>query len=149
MTDNNPEIIRNKIDQLIANAGLNYRTVSHLMGKSDAYIQQYIKLRSPLRLKEIDRKKLAKILKVPEQELSDLPISSTGTDTSTVDSEALSLIIFKVESWLEANDGHLSPSDKAELISLIYKKVIDMPKDQQTAKIIDFLEIYESLKKAN
>lgn len=148
MTANDPDTIRNKIDTLIAGSGLNYRTISLMMGKSDAYMQQYIKLRSPLRLKEIDRQKLAQILKVPEQELTDLPVAST-CNTEMIDSEALSQIIAKVESWLEENNGHLAPTDKAELISLIYKKVVDIPQDKRSAKIIDFIEVYESLKKAN
>lgn len=149
MTDNNPEIIREKIDRLIADAGLNYRAISQMMGKSEAYMQQYIKLRCPLRLKEVDRKKLAKILKVPEQELTDLPVSVGDSTDDPVDTAVLTQVIANVENWLEEHDGVLSPQDKAHLISLIYKKVIDIPELNRVAKIIDFMEVYDSLKKAN
>lgn len=149
MSTSNPEIIRNKIDKLIIDSGLNYRVISQMMGKSEAYMQQYIKLRSPLRLKEVDRKKLAKILNVPEHELTDLPISAQEEAGNTIDENVLLLVITKVETWLDENNGHLAPKDKAELISLIYKKIVNIPEDKKSAKIIDFIEVYESLKKAN
>ena len=39
---NTPEEIRKKIDRLITENGLNYRTVSKQLGRADSYIQQYI-----------------------------------------------------------------------------------------------------------
>jgi hypothetical protein len=63
--------IRQKVDRLIAERGLNYREVSLKIGRKDSYIQQYVRYGYPRRLKEIDRLKLAKILDVNEEELAD------------------------------------------------------------------------------
>ncbi len=71
---NTPEEIRKKIDRLITENGLNYRTVSKQLGRADSYIQQYITRGYPQVLKEKDRHKLAQILNVDEQELSDIDI---------------------------------------------------------------------------
>ena len=120
MQTSNPDIIREKINQLILNSGLNYRVISLMMGKSEAYMQQFIKLRSPLRLKEIDRKKLAQILHVPEQELTDIPLSAPSADTSAeLDFNTLTLIITEITSWLRQQDKELAPADFARLTCLI------------------------------
>lgn len=58
-------------------------------------------------------------------------------------------IIEKVESWTINHKVFYEPSDKAELIKLIFKRVYDLPEKQRNAKIIDFMEVYETLKKAN
>ncbi len=71
---NTPEEIRKKIDKLISENGLNYRVVSKQLGRADSYIQQYITRGYPQVLKEKDRHKLAQILNVEEQELSDINI---------------------------------------------------------------------------
>ena len=73
---NKMEEVRRKISRLISERGLNYAQVSLQIGKNIAYIQQFIKNGSPRRLGEVERRKLAQILKVDEQELTDLPISS-------------------------------------------------------------------------
>ena len=73
---NKMEEVRRKISRLISERGLNYAQVSLQIGKNIAYIQQFIKNGSPRRLGEVERHKLAQILKVDEQELTDLPISS-------------------------------------------------------------------------
>ena len=71
-----PETIRHKIDKLINERGLTYAGVSKSLHKGVAYIQQYIKTGSPLRLGELDRKKLAQILNVNEQELTDIKLDA-------------------------------------------------------------------------
>ena len=37
MQNTNPDIVRERINQLILNSGLNYRVISLMMGKSEAY----------------------------------------------------------------------------------------------------------------
>ena len=70
-----PEQIRQKIDKIIKEKGLNYRAISVKMGRADSYMQQYIKRGFPSVLKEKERAILSRILGVPEQELTNIPLS--------------------------------------------------------------------------
>lgn len=70
------EEIRGKIAKLIADKQLSLAQVSLNIGKNVAYLHQYITKGSPVRLPEEQRKKLALILGVDEQELTDLPIAA-------------------------------------------------------------------------
>lgn len=64
-----PDEIRQKLDHLIHNSGHDYASVSRILGRNSAYIQQFIKRGVPKRLKEADRKTLAALFKVDELEL--------------------------------------------------------------------------------
>ena len=119
----NTEEIRKKIARLINERGLNYAQISLAIGKNIAYIQQFIKNGSPRRLGEIERHKLAQILKVDEQELTDLPLMLATGGKGGVNANILSLIIEHVENWLVSRKATLSPHDKAELIKLIYVRI--------------------------
>ena len=122
---NKMEEVRRKISRLISERGLNYAQVSLQIGKNIAYIQQFIKNGSPRRLGEVERRKLAQILKVDEQELTDLPISSkNATSPAALNSEVLAIIIEYIETWLDNRKSTLSPHDKAELIKLIYQIIV-------------------------
>ena len=144
------EEVRRRVSHLIADRGLNYAQVSLQIGKNIAYIQQFIKNGSPRRLGEVERKKLAKILNVDEQELTDLPISSgTSKHSAGINTEILSTIIEYIETWLQNRNSTLSPHDKAELIKLIYLKTCNEAPDAAAHKILDFIEIYDELRKAN
>ncbi len=144
------EEIRRKISRLINERGLNYAQVSLRIGKNIAYIQQFIKNGSPRRLGEVERRKLAAILNVDEQELTDLPISAANTGFSTsINTEILSMVIEYIETWLSNRKSTLSPHDKAELIKLIYIKTCTEAPDIAAHKIKDFIEIYDELRKAN
>ena len=144
----NTEEIRKKIARLINERGLNYAQVSLALGKNIAYIQQFIKNGSPRRLGEVERQKLAQILRVDEQELTDLPLKSTGNGAA-INPEVLSLVIENIESWLVNRKASLSPHDKAELIRLIYMKIYNEPMDMALSKIQDFIDLYDEFKKAN
>lgn len=72
-----PDEIRKKIDTLINERGLNYRIVSMHLGRSESYIQQYITRGSPVELKEKDRKIVAALLGIDEQELTTTSMYST------------------------------------------------------------------------
>ena len=147
---NKMEEVRRKISRLISERGLNYAQVSLQIGKNIAYIQQFIKNGSPRRLGEVERRKLAQILKVDEQELTDLPISSkNATSPAALNSEVLAMIIEYIETWLDNRKSTLSPHDKAELIKLIYLKTCTEAPDAAAHKIKDFIEIYYELRKAN
>ena len=62
--------IRDRLDQLIRTSKKDdYSSVSVLIGKNHAYIQQFIRRGNPQRLKEEDRRILARHFNVPEWEL--------------------------------------------------------------------------------
>ena len=143
------EEIRKKISRLILERGLNYAQVSLAIGKNIAYLQQFIKNGSPRRLGEVERHKLAQILHVDEQELTDLSLNITTYSAAAVNSEILSLIIENIELWLNERNLSLPPHDKAELIKLIYMKVCSDSIDVASGKVRDFIEIYNELRKAN
>ena len=60
---------RTSLDALIRDSGEDYSSISRLLGRNPAYIQQYIKRGTPRRLAEEDRLKLAAYFRVPEQRL--------------------------------------------------------------------------------
>lgn len=143
------EEIRKKIARLITERGLNYAKVSLSIGKNIAYIQQFIKNGSPRRLGEVERQKLARLLKVDEQELTDLPLKASSSSAPSVNQDILCLIIENIENWLLNRNFTLSPHDKAELIRLIYSKICNESMDTADAKIKDFIDIYDEVRKAN
>lgn len=145
----NTEEIRKKIARLISERGLNYAKISLQLGKNIAYIQQFIKNGSPRRLGEVERHKLAEILGVDEQELTDLPLTAKIETNGTVNADILSLVIENIENWLAKRHSSLSPHDKAELIKLIYLKICNDTLDTAALKVKDFIEIYDELRKAN
>lgn len=143
------EEIRKKIARLITERGLNYAKVSLSIGKNIAYIQQFIKNGSPRRLGEVERQKLARLLKVDEQELTDLPLKVSSSSAPSVNQDILCLIIENIENWLLNRNFTLSPHDKAELVRLIYSKICNESMDTADAKIKDFIDIYDEVRKAN
>lgn len=143
------EEIRKKISRLILERGLNYAQVSLAIGKNIAYIQQFIKNGSPRRLGEVERHKLAEILRVDEQELTDLSLNTSACANVTINSEILGTVIEKIEEWLTSHSVTLPPRDKAELIKLIYLKVCNDSATVATGKIKDFIDVYNELRKAN
>lgn len=145
----NIDEVRKKIGRLIVEKGLNYAQVSLAIGKNVAYIQQFIKNGSPRRLGEVERHKLAQILRVDEQELTDLPLNATGSAAASVNSDILGIIIENVETWLEERSAKMSPKDKAELIKLIYLKVCCESNMAANEKVKNFLDIYGELRKAD
>ena len=140
--------IRIKIGRLITERGLNLAKVSLAIGKNVAYMQQFIKNGSPRRLGEVERHKLAQLLKVDEQELTDLPLG-VKTAGNAINSEVLALIIEKIEIWLQNRNATLTPRDKADLIRLMYNKVCGESLSVAADKVNDFIEIYDELRKAN
>ena len=61
---------RERLDALIRSTpGESYASVSALIGRNHAYIQQYIRRGRPRRLSELDRRRIARHFDVPESEL--------------------------------------------------------------------------------
>jgi len=69
--------IRQKLDALIHDSGEDYSSVSRLLGRNPAYIQQFIKRGSPRKLAEQDRMKLAAYFRVSEEALGGRPAAPT------------------------------------------------------------------------
>lgn len=143
------EEIRKKIARLINERGLNYAGVSLAIGKNIAYIQQFVKNGSPRRLGEVERRKLAQILRVDEQELTDLPLLPPVNGAGVINSEILSLVIESVENWLDSRQAKLSPHDKADLIRLLYAKICNESMQTAAEKVKDYIDIYQELRKVN
>ncbi|MBO6289786.1 MAG: helix-turn-helix transcriptional regulator [Alphaproteobacteria bacterium] len=140
--------IRKKIKRLINERGLNYAQVSLAIGKNIAYLQQFIKNGSPRRLGEVERHKLAQILHVEEQELTDLPLPVYNGATS-INAELLTAIIESVEQWILTNHRNYTAHQKAELIRFMYMKLQGDSLEVATEKMREYIEIYDELKKAN
>jgi len=75
----NAEQIRSHIANLIKEKGKNLRSLSLAIGKNEAYLHQFIHKGSPLRLPEEDRRKMADLLDVDEQELTDIKLPNSVT----------------------------------------------------------------------
>lgn len=67
----NLDDVRKILNNHIEEKGYTYRDVSLKIGRKDSYIQQYIKYGFPRRLNEIDRKKIAIVLGIDEEDLID------------------------------------------------------------------------------
>ena len=60
---------RQALDVLIRQRGEDYSSLSRLLGRNAAYIQQFIKRGTPKKLSEDDRRTLARYFGVDEREL--------------------------------------------------------------------------------
>lgn len=85
----NVEEVRTNIKNLLDKKNITLREASLFIGQNEAYMHQFFSKRSPLRLPEQVRKKLALLLGVDESELTDLPIErkniTKSDDIITID----------------------------------------------------------------
>ena len=70
--------VKNRVKKLVEERGFSYNYLSLKFGKNPTYLQKYVKEKSPKRLDEEFRKKLAIELGVDEQELTDLPVAKSS-----------------------------------------------------------------------
>jgi phage repressor protein C with HTH and peptisase S24 domain len=87
---------RKALDELIRERGCNYSSISRLLGRNAAYIQQYIRRGSPRQLDEQDRSVLARFFGVDEKVLG-APARRSGSVVELVNVPVLSV---------EASAGH-------------------------------------------
>lgn len=66
------------LDALIRDRGDDYASISRMLGRNSAYIQQFIKRGSPKRLDEEDRRILARYFGVDEERLGARPAKPAG-----------------------------------------------------------------------
>jgi hypothetical protein len=140
------EDVRNKIDKLLQDKKINYAEASKAIGRNGAYIQQFIKYGNPERLKESDRKKLSKILEVPEQELTDLDLSESVV--AQINEDFIFELIEKVDSWIAEYGLEYTPAEKKKLIKLLYKKFAAAPEEKRESAMICYMKDYEEFRKA-
>jgi len=75
MVENDP---RAALDKLIRERGEDYASLSRMLGRNPAYVQQYIKRGSPRRLGEEDRRRLARYFGVDEALLGGSGVGGSG-----------------------------------------------------------------------
>ena len=69
---------RQVLERLCAERGENLAALSRMIGRNDAYIQQYLRKGTPRLLRERERRVLARYFKVPESLLGGLPNDSAA-----------------------------------------------------------------------
>ncbi|HET9335768.1 MAG TPA: S24 family peptidase [Sphingomicrobium sp.] len=67
---------RQVLERLCAERGENFASLSRLIGRNDAYIQQYLRKGTPRQLRERERRTLARYFQIPESMLGGLPEDS-------------------------------------------------------------------------
>ncbi|GAB5488923.1 MAG: hypothetical protein Pars2KO_24930 [Parasphingorhabdus sp.] len=85
---------RTMLEQLIRKSGDDFASISAMLGKNPAYIQQYIRRRSPKKLNEQDRRKLAEFYDVDERLLGGPEVRKgrfDGTASSLIEVKQMSL----------------------------------------------------------
>ena len=68
-----PNDPREVLEKLCLDRGENFASLSRLIGRNDAYIQQYLRKGTPRQLKERERRTLARYFQVPESLLGGMP----------------------------------------------------------------------------
>ena len=68
---------------------------------------------------------------------------------AAINPDLLTVIIESVEKWLIEHKRTYTPRNKAELIRFLYMKLQSEPLDIASEKMLEYIEIYDELKKAN
>lgn len=106
----NNSLIRSRLDQLIRDHSEDgYTSISSLIGKNHAYIQQFIKRGIPKQLRPIDRKILAKHFGVPDEYLGGL--SGFSESTTPYHSPINTLFISYYDVKASAGSGAVNEFD--------------------------------------
>lgn len=79
---------RNRLDELARARGVGLAALSRMIGRNDAYLQQFVKRGSPQRLDERDRRALAAFLGVEEGELGGPPRTDSMVAVPRIDVRA-------------------------------------------------------------
>jgi len=69
---------RQVLEKLCSERGENFASLSRLIGRNDAYIQQYLRKGTPRQLRERERRTLARYFQIPESLLGGLPDDATA-----------------------------------------------------------------------
>ena len=104
---------RKALDELIQQRGYNYSSISRLLGRNAAYIQQYIRRGSPRSLDEQDRAVLARFFGVDEKVLG-APDRRSGP--------VVELVHVPVHRLPYGSRRHFRPEERAHIEALIRTK---------------------------
>lgn len=96
---------RSRLARLIDKHGVDYATLSRLLGRNSAYVQQYIKRGSPRRLAEQDRRTLAAFFGVDETLLG-------GPDSAAARSDFLA--VPRLDIGASAGPGAFADEESAQ-----------------------------------
>lgn len=96
---------RAMLARLIEDQGADYASLSRLIGRNPAYIQQYIKRGTPRRLAEQDRRLLARYFAVPEESLGGPPSGAAAGETPLVR-------VPRLDVGASAGPGALDPDER-------------------------------------
>lgn len=90
--------VRKHINELIEKKGLTLNSISlTLRPNSPAFMHKFLRYNTPVRLPEKERKILAQILEVPEQELTDIDLS---TNNLPLHSDGISVLIDQATKFI-------------------------------------------------
>lgn len=109
MSDNDP---RANLERLIRKNGDDFSSLSRMIGKNPAYIQQYIKRGTPRKLDEEDRRKLSEFYAVDEQYLGAVAPAVSKTAFSPLRDEAANMVRIKqLQLGASAGPGSLADDE--------------------------------------
>ncbi len=106
--------IRGRLDALIRERGEDYASLSKLLGRNPAYIQQFIKRGVPRRLSEEDRRMLARYFDVDERLLgapADVAAPPVPTFASRVEDRFV--LVPRLDIGASAGHGALTDEERA------------------------------------
>ncbi len=136
-------MIDKRMKLIVENSGESQTFVAEQLGVSQPRLNQYINGK-----READYAFIAKFCRYFHTTPNYL-FEFESNDLGEQAIDCFANVIEKVEAWALAHKVFYEPKDKAELIRLIFTKVYNLPEKQRNAKIIDFMEVYETIKKAN
>lgn len=98
MTDPKEDIARANLDRLIRERGADFASLSRLLNRNAAYVQQYIRRKIPRKLDEDDRATLAKYFDVEESFLG-------GRDPADPDAKRINALVLVPRLEIGASAG--------------------------------------------
>lgn len=106
--------IRGRLDALIRERGEDYASLSKLLGRNPAYIQQFIKRGVPRRLSEEDRRTLARYFDIDERLLG-APADAPGTRIAALGSSNGDrfVLVPRLDIGVSAGHGALTEEERA------------------------------------
>lgn len=104
--------IRGRLDALIRERGEDYASLSKLLGRNPAYIQQFIKRGVPRRLSEEDRRTLARYFDIDERLLG-APVSTAAIATLGASADDRFVLVPRLDIGASAGHGALTDEERA------------------------------------
>src|ERR1700712_5461365 len=103
--------VRETLDRLIRDRGEDYVSLSRLIGRNAAYVQQYIRRGVPKKLDEDDRRPLSRYFGVEESVLGGPAVPNVTAATARTRGATGLIAIPKIAAHASAGPGSLHDSD--------------------------------------